>query len=116
PVEDFPFASGDFVTVTGEEIEARRVVAYRISGEHNGNVVTLTLRDSNGNPIWSGTPGPKEGNRYENRNRVTLQDSGDEGNRHQSGPQDGTGNQWRSEGNKHQSGPQDGTGNQWGRR
>lgn len=116
PVENFPFASGDSVTVTGEEVEDGRVIAYSVSGEKNGNTVTLELRDANGKPILRGTPGPKEGNRYENRNRVRLQDSGDEGNRYQSGPQDGTGNQWQGGGGRHQSGSRDGNGNQWGRR
>jgi len=124
-LKDLSLKEGDVITVVGERVNENTMVAYSVGrGDANGNTVTLTLRDANGKPTWSGTPGQKEGNKYRNRNRVTLQagNTGQtSGNTYQSGPQDGSGNQWQNnanqgQGNQHQSGPQDGSGNQWGRR
>ncbi len=128
-LKDVRFTEGDTITVTGEKVNGNTMVAYQVSREDaNGNAVTLTLRDANGKPTWSGTPGQKEGNTYRNRNRVALQDGNGgqaSGNTYQSGPQDGSGNQWgrenqnnanQGQGNQHQSGPQNGSGNQWGKK
>lgn len=116
-LEGFPLDAGSTVTVSGERVGENTIVAFCLTWKDaDGNAVTLTLRDQNGNPTWSGTPGPKESNRYRNESRVQLQNAQGEGYRHESGPQDGTGNRWQGEGRRHESGPQDGTGNQWGRR
>lgn len=129
-LEDFPFKEGDTITVVGERVNNGTMVAYSLNRtDDNGNTVTLTLRDANGKPTWNGSAGPKRGNKYRNRNQVTTQSTnqGTSGNVHQSGPQNGSGNQWgqgqqgqnnpnQGQGNQHQSGPQDGSGNQWGRK
>ena len=124
-LEDFRFKEGDTITVVGERVSGGTMVAYSISRtDENGNTVSLTLRDANGKPTWSGSSGAKRGNKYRNRNQVTTQETS--GNAYQSGPQNGSGNQWgqgqqeqnnqnQGQGSQHQSGPQDGSGNQWGR-
>ncbi|MGQ9473136.1 MAG: hypothetical protein ACUVRN_03705, partial [Candidatus Caldatribacteriaceae bacterium] len=72
-LEEFSVQVGDILTVNGEKVSEGKVVAYSISRvDANGNMVTLTLRDENGKPIWSGSTGPKEGTHYRNRNRVNL--------------------------------------------
>lgn len=107
-LEKFSIRTGDILTVSGEEVGEGKIIAYSISRvDANGNMVTLTLRDDNGQPVWSGS---------------ANQDNQE--NQYQSGPQDGTGNQWgqnnqgsnRPNGNQYQSGPQNDSGNQWGRK
>ena len=70
---------GDLITVSGEWVDEDTIVAYQLKeGE-----TTLTLRSEDGTPLWSGNTSenqPREMNTY----------------RHQSGPRDGSGNQWRN--------------------
>ncbi|MBC7217257.1 MAG: hypothetical protein H5U36_03620 [Candidatus Caldatribacterium sp.] len=83
---------GDVITVVREKTSNGVLVAYSLSYRaQNGNTVTLTLRDASGKPTWSG-------NAYRNQN--------------QNSPQNGN----RQQGNQYQSGPRDGSGNQWGRK
>ncbi|MEN3203058.1 MAG: hypothetical protein ABDK87_04950 [Atribacterota bacterium] len=98
-VEAFSVSVGDKVTIVGERVSEDTFVAYSVTKNEDGNAVTLTLRDANGKPVWSGTPSPKPGNQHQNRNRVTLRDRGN-----------GNGNA-SSQG--YESGPRN--GNQWGR-
>lgn len=109
-VDDFSIKAGDEVTVVGERTGGNTVVAYSVNKNQDGNAVTLTLRDANGKPVWSGTSGPKSGTQYRNRNRVTLQNGGN-ANGNGNGSGNGNGN---TSGQGHQSGPRDGSGNQWG--
>lgn len=111
-VEAFSVSVGDEVTIVGERTSGNVLVAYSVTKNQNGNAVALTLRDANGRPVWSGTPSPKPGNQYQNRNRVTLQDRGSgNGNAssqgYGSGPQDGSGNQW-GRNNQNRTGQQNG--------
>ncbi|WP_369018227.1 hypothetical protein QBE54_10935 [Thermatribacter velox] len=70
---------GDLITVSGEWVDEDTIVAYQLKeGE-----TTLTLRSEDGTPLWSGNA---EESQPEERNTY----------RHQSGPQDGSGNQWRN--------------------
>ncbi|BER91765.1 hypothetical protein QBE54_08135 [Thermatribacter velox] len=115
-VDDFSIKADDEVTIVGERTGENVLVAYSVSKSQDGNAVTLTLRDANGKPVWSGTSGPQSGNQYQNRNRVTLQNGGNgngngnaPGQGRQSGPQDGSGNQW-GQNNRNQSGQQGGNG------
>ncbi|MEN3185286.1 MAG: hypothetical protein ABDK94_03905 [Atribacterota bacterium] len=122
-VGEFSVNVGDEVTVVGERTSGNTFVAYSVSKNQNGNTVTLTLRDANGKPVWGGTPGPKTKNQYRNRNRVTLRDGSGNSNGNGAGNgSSGSGNggsgnagNGNASGQGHQSGPQDGSGNQWGR-
>lgn len=110
-VENFPLKVGDEITLVGERTSENTMVAYSLNESQNGNTVTLTLRDANGKPVWSGASGPKSGNQHRDRNRITLENRGNgNGNGNGSnGNGDGNGN---TSDQGHQSGSQDGSGNQ----
>ncbi|MDI3531332.1 MAG: hypothetical protein PWP60_1181 [Candidatus Atribacteria bacterium] len=70
---------GDPITISGEWVDEDTVVAYELQMDD----IPLTLRNEDGTPLWSGNA---EESQPEERNTY----------RHQSGPQDGSGNQWRN--------------------
>lgn len=68
---------GDSITVSGEWVDENTMVAYQL--KMNGT--SFSLRNEDGTPLWSGN---LQRNQTKQINAY----------RHQSGPQDGSGNQW----------------------
>ncbi|MCD6156710.1 MAG: hypothetical protein J7J32_06705 [Candidatus Atribacteria bacterium] len=68
---------GNSITVSGEWVDENIMVAYQL--KMNG--ASLSLRNEDGTPLWSGNT---QKNQTKQKNTY----------RHQSGPRDGSGNQW----------------------